>query len=93
MPDRTHNCGVYSLRFDRPVIVTRHAAQRMAERSVTEALLLRLIDEGTTRYRDATHLWTWLDLPDRTDNLVCAVLVLEDAVIAKTLLHHWELMP
>ena len=84
---------MYSLRFGRPIIVTRHAAQRMAERDVVDALLLRLIDEGNTRYRDATHLWTWLPLPDRTDNLVCAVLVLEDAVIVKTLLHHWELMP
>ena len=84
---------MYSFRFGRQVIVTRHAAQRMAERNVTDALLLRLIDEGNTRYRDASHLWTWLDLPDRVDNLVCAVLVLEDAVIVKTLLHHWELMP
>ena len=82
-----------SIRFGRQVIVTRHAAQRMAERGVTDALLLRLIDEGNTRYRDESHLWAWLDLPDRADNLVCAVLVLEDAVIVKTLMHHWELMP
>lgn len=84
---------MHSIRFGRQVIVTRHAAQRMAERKVTDALLLRLIDEGNTRYRDASHLWAWLDLPDHVDNLVCAVLVLEDAVIVKTLLHHWELMP
>ena len=49
---------MYSPRFGRPIIVTRHAAQRMAERDVSDALLLRLIDEGNTRYRDATHLWT-----------------------------------
>ena len=65
----------------------------MEQRGVNDALLLRLIDEGHTRYKDAAHLWTWLDLPGRGDNLVCAVLVLEDAVIVKTLMHHWELMP
>jgi hypothetical protein len=81
-----------SLRFGCPVIVTHHAARRMADRLVTDALLLRVIDEGGLRYKDATHLWAWLDVPGRDDNLVCAVLVLGDAVIVKTLMHHWELM-
>ena len=82
-----------SLRFGCPVIVTRHAAQRMAERSVSDALLLRVIDEGAIRYKDATHLWAWLDVPGRNDNLMCAVLVLDDALIVKTVMHHWELLP
>ncbi len=82
-----------SARFDRPVIITRHAAQRMAERHVTPELLLRVIDEGQTRYSDAVRLWAWLEVPGRDDNLLCAVLVLEDAVIVKTVMHHWELMP
>ena len=82
-----------SARFDRPVIITRHAAQRMAERHVTSELLLRVIDEGQTRYSDAMRLWAWLDVLGRSDNLLCAVLVLEDAVIVKTVMHHWELMP
>ena len=34
-----------------------------------------------------------MHVPDRDDNLVCAVLVLENAVIVKTLMHHWELLP
>jgi hypothetical protein len=84
---------MHSTRFARPVIVTHHAAQRMAERGVSDALLLRLIDEGRTRYRDESHLWAWVDVPDRDDNLMCAVLVLGDAVIVKTLMHHWELLP
>jgi hypothetical protein len=84
---------MFSTRFDRPVIVTRHARDRMAERGVDDVLLLRLIDEGRTRYSDDTHLWTWLDIPGRADNLVCAVLVLEDAVIVKTVMHHWEPLP
>lgn len=84
---------MFSTRFDRPVIVTRHARDRMTERSVDDELLLRLIDGGQTRYSDDTHLWAWLDVPGRSDNLVCAVLVLEDAVIVKTVMHHWELLP
>lgn len=84
---------MHSVRFDLPVIVTRHAEQRMAERDVSAASLLRIIDEGVTRYSDEAHLWAWLDVPGRTDNLVCAVLVLEAAVIVKTVMHRWELMP
>jgi len=30
--------------------------------------------------------------PERCDNLVCAVLVLEDAVVVKTVMHHFALM-
>ena len=84
---------MHSLRFNRPVVITRHAAQRMVERNVTSELLLRVIDEGQTRYSDDVRLWVWLDVPGRDDNLLCAVLVLEDAVIVKTVMHHWELMP
>ena len=82
-----------SLRFNRPVVISRHAAQRMVERQVTPELLLRVIDEGQMRYSDDVRLWVWLDVPGRDDNLLCAVLVLEDAVIVKTVMHHWELMP
>ena len=84
---------MHSIRFARPVIVTRHAEQRMKQRDVSAELLLRIIDEGATRYSDEAHLWAWLDVPSRTDNLVCAVLVLEAAVIVKTVMHRWELMP
>jgi len=84
---------MHSARFNRPVIVTRHAAQRMVERRVTPELLLRVIDEGQTRYSDDIRLWVWMDVPGRDDNLLCTVLVLEEAVIVKTVMHRWELMP
>jgi hypothetical protein len=84
---------MFSRRFNRPVVITHHAAQRMAERRIGAALLLAMVDEGELRYSDATHLWAWLDVAGRDDNLMCAVLVLEDAVVVKTVLHHWELMP
>lgn len=84
---------MFSIRFSREVIVTRHARQRMAERAVSDEVLLRLINEGGIRYRDPSHLWVWMDVPGRDDNLLCAVLVLDNALIVKTVLHRWELLP
>lgn len=83
--------GMYSIRFARPVIITQHARTRMAERNISETLLLGVIDTGDTRYRDETHLWAYKSFPDRADNLLCAVLVLEDALIVKTVMHHFEI--
>ena len=39
----------------------RHAALRMVERGILQALLLQVIDEGATRYSDPAHLWAWMD--------------------------------
>ena len=64
----------------------------MAERNISEALLLDVIDNGETRYSDAMHLWAFKEYPERHDNLLCAVVVLEDAVVVKTVLHHFTLL-
>lgn len=82
---------MYSRRFNRTIVVTRHAIQRMAERGISEAELVVVIDQGQTRYKDASHLWAYRHFPERNDNLVCAVLVLEEAVVVKTVMHHFEL--
>ena len=84
--------SLYSIRFQRPVIITRHARLRMVERVISESLLLEVIDTGDTRYADMTHLWAYKDFPERQDNLLCAVLVLEDAVVVKTVMHHFEVL-
>lgn len=81
---------VNSQRFSRPVIITRHAFQRMAEREISEVDLLDIIDHGETRYKDASHLWAFKEFPERKYNLLCAVLVLEHAVVVKTVMHHFE---
>lgn len=83
---------MFSIRFQRPVVLTRHARLRMVERLVSEALLLSVIDEGQTRYSDDDRLWAWSSVPGRQDNLICVVLVLEDSVVVKTVMHHWEFM-
>lgn len=82
---------MYSTRFHRPVILTRHALQRMTDRAISEAALLAVIDTGNTRFKDDTHLWVFKHLDDRNDNLICAVLVLEDAVVVKTVMHNFQL--
>ena len=64
----------------------------MAERDISEAMLLEVIDLGDTRYKDATRLWAFKEFPERHDNLLCAVLVLEDRVIVKTVMHHFSIL-
>jgi hypothetical protein len=83
--------GMHSKRFARPVVVTQHARARMAERNISEAMLLEVIDTGETRYRDENHLWAYKSFSERADNMLCAVLVLEDALVVKTVMHHFEI--
>lgn len=81
---------MFSSRFQKPLIVTRHAMQRMVERDVDADLVNQIIDRGEIRFSDASRLWAWMHVPDRDDNLICLAAVLEDAVIVKTVMHHWE---
>lgn len=80
-----------SIRFNRTVILTRHATLRMIERDITESELLAVIDTGDTRYKDDTHLWAYKHLDNRTDNLICAILVLENVIVVKTIMHNFEM--
>jgi len=64
----------------------------MIERNVSDQMLLEVIDLGETRYRDETHLWAFKEFPERNDNLVCAVVVLENAVVVKTVMHHFSIL-
>ncbi|OGS81891.1 MAG: hypothetical protein A2061_07765, partial [Gallionellales bacterium GWA2_59_43] len=77
---------MFSARFQLPVVISAHAKIRMVERDISEAMLLEVIDLGETRYKDATHLWAFKEFPERHDNLLCAVLVLEDCVVVKTVM-------
>ena len=80
-----------STRFGRTVRITRHASERMRDRGITEELLFDLIETGTVRHKDDIRLWIFKSYPDRDDNLICAAAVLEDEVIIKTVMHHFEL--
>lgn len=64
----------------------------MRSRQVGGDLILKIIDTGSMRYSDPVRLWAWLEVPERQDNLLCLALVLEAAVVVKTVMHHWEVM-
>lgn len=82
---------LFSLRFERPVVLTAHATQRMATRNIGIEDILRIIDTGETKYKDDSHLWAFKNFQDRQDNLLCTVLVLENVVVVKTVMHHFQL--
>ena len=48
---------MFSQRFDRQIILTDHARQRMSERNVADERLVDLIDSGEIRRKDETRLW------------------------------------
>lgn len=79
-------------RFQREVRVTRYAQERMAVRAIGEALLLEVLETGIVRAKDETRIWVAKAVPGRDDNLVCTAVSLEQAVIVKTVMHHfrWE---
>ncbi len=86
---------MFCRRFERQVHITRHARERMLERNISEEQLIELLETGDTRFKDDTRLWIAKAFPKRTDNLVCAAVVLEDQLVVKTVMHHfdWEAMP
>ena len=64
----------------------------MEERRVDDARLLDLIELGETRYKDTARLWIYKAYADRDDNLLCvAALLLEDALVVKTVMHRFLL--
>ena len=83
---------MFSTRFNRPVVISSHAKIRMTERDISEVMLLEVIDSGEARYKDTTHLWVFKEFPVRQDNLLCAVLILEDYVVVKTVMHHFTVL-
>lgn len=90
--DERYSQIMFSNRFQRHVVISAHAQIRMKERDISEVMLLEVIDSGETRYKDATRLWTFKEFPARHDNLLCAVLVLEDRVVVKTVMHHFVIL-
>ena len=82
---------VFSGRFQRPVFITRHAQSRMVERDINHAMLLDLIETGTVRHKDTVRVWVFKQYAGRSDNLLCAAVVLEDKLVVKTVMHHFSL--
>ena len=79
---------MHSARCDLPVVFTEHAFPRMEERAMSQALVLDIIDSGTVKPADETHLWIYKMSPSATSTC-CAWA----AVVEKTVLHHWRPQP
>jgi hypothetical protein len=69
---------------------TTHARKRMAERTISESLLLDIIDTGTLKPKDAQRIWIFKGYPDRGDNLLCIAALLHTALIVKTVMQHFQ---
>ncbi|MDQ7727272.1 DUF4258 domain-containing protein [Halomonas sp. SpR8] len=81
---------MYSHRFKVDIHITRHASERMATRNITESELLELIEQGSLKYKDPTRFWIARHFKNRQDNLLSIAAVLEDKVVVKTVMHHFE---
>lgn len=84
--------NMHSHRYELDMHITRHARERMASRDISESELMQLIELGTAKYKDATHLWLAKHFENRTDNLLSVAAVLETKLVIKTVMHHfaWE---
>ena len=81
---------MFSTRFGRPIHLTFHARKRLVQRAIPEALLLDLIETGTVKHKDARHVWIFKAYVDRQDNLLCVAAIIADALIIKTIMHHFQ---
>lgn len=81
----------FSKRFGKNVWITHHARESMLRRSVDVATLERVIEEGEIKHRDTMNLWVFKHIQGRADNLICAAVVEQTAVVVKTVMINWEL--
>ena len=76
--------------ISRRVWLTDHAMARAAEREIPVETLLDVIETGTLREKDKIQCWIWKAVEERDDNLLCVAVLLADAVIVKTVMHHFD---
>lgn len=81
----------FSKRFGKNVWVTNHARESMQRRNIDVATLERVIEEGEIKRRDEVSLWIFTHIQERVDNLICAAVVEQTAVVIKTVMVNWEL--
>jgi len=80
----------FSKRFGKNVWVTNHARESMQRRNIDVATLERVIEEGEIKRRDEVNLWVFTQIQERADNLICAAVVEQAAVVIKTVMVNWE---
>jgi Domain of unknown function (DUF4258) len=87
----SHLADFYSSRFGKDVWITRHARLSMLRRGIDFDLLQRIVETGVIRQKDSAHLWVYLQVEERADNLLCVAAVNSTTVIIKTAMIHWSL--
>ena len=81
---------MYSQRFNKIIHLTEHAKKRMIDRDISIELLNDLIETGELKYKDDMHAWIAKHFQHRNDNLICAAIVIDKAVIVKTVMYHFS---
>ena len=81
---------MHSIRFGLTILLTHHARQRLVERRISLRLLRTILDEGTIQRKDEQRIWVWINVDGRTDNSLCVAAVLEQSLVVKTVMTHWE---
>ena len=82
---------MFSQRFQKNIRLTHHVKARMEKRDISLELLLDLIETGDVRHKSESDLWIFRQYPERPDNLVCPAVVVDQAVIVKTVMVDWTL--
>lgn len=80
----------YSARFSRNVWFTHHAIAAMEKRGVAKETVLDVLETGDVIEKGEGHAWIFHGIPGRSDNLVCAAVVLGQAVVVKTVMVNWQ---
>ena len=83
----------HSQRFNKRVILTHHADERIESRRISQSEMETLVEQGELLYKDSERLWIFKALEGRTDNLICAAAIERNALIIKTVMTNWEKTP
>lgn len=81
----------FSQRFQKNVHLTNHARDRMKRRYITEQQVKDLIESGKIKYSNLQNAWLFKTFQERDDNLICAAIIIKQAIIIKTIMINWEL--
>jgi len=80
----------FGQRFRKNIWLTSHARESMVRRRIDAASLEFVIEQGEIKRRNNTHMWVFKHIEGRTDNLICAAVLEQAAIIIKTVVTNWE---
>jgi hypothetical protein len=82
----------FSSRFGKNVWLTKHAREAMQDRKVEREALFALIEQGHVATANTDdHMWIYGAIEGRSDNMVCAAVVVQSAIVVKTVMVGWRL--